>query len=234
MSYQKKQLSILCVFITIELVLGILVQTTSNNLNTIVSFSSVVLAFLYSLLLIKKNKDTFLTSVGLFTTVCADIFLVVMNPRIQLPAMFFFSVTQICYFLRLYFNEDSKTRKIHLIVRIIVTLVSLGITTLVLKDKTDLLSLISLFYYANLIINIVFSFTGHEKSIIFSIGLILFACCDLLIGFNIMSSAYIELSPGTFFYFLAHPGFNLAWVFYVPSQVLIALSNTSLKEKALI
>jgi hypothetical protein len=168
------------------------------------------------------------------TTVCADIFLVVLNPRIQLPAMFFFSITQICYFLRIYFNEDLKTRRLHIIIRLIVIVIALSTTALVLKDKTDFLSLISLFYYANLIMNIVFSFICQKKSILFSLGLILFACCDLLVGFNIMSGAYIDLNPGTFFYFLAHPGFNLAWIFYVPSQVLIAVSNTFSKEKALI
>ena len=54
--------------------------------------------------------------------------------------------------------------------------------------------------------------------------------CDLFIGFNIMSSSYIELSPGTFLYFLAYPGFNIAWLFYVPSQALIAISNMKIKE----
>ena len=170
------------IFIIIELTLGVLVQTTGGNLNTIVSFGSVVLAFIYSILVLTKNKDSVLTSIGLFFTVCSDIFLVVLNPRIQVLAMVFFSITQIAYFLRIInLQKSQKLRLIHLIVRLVTIVIAIVATIIVLKEKTDFLSLISLFYYANLVINLIFSFMMDEKNILFSIGLICFACCDLLI-----------------------------------------------------
>lgn len=220
--------SIIISYIVIEIILGVLVQTTSGILNTTSSFLAVILAFVFSIYLlltnININKELILLSCGLFCTVLADLFLVVIKPMMQLHAMIFFSLTQICYFIIIYLNQENTNKKvIHLIIRITITGISLLATVLVLKENTDALSLISLFYYANLISNIIFSFTINEINIIFSIGLILFACCDLLIGLNIMASSYLPIEEGTLLYFLAHPGFNLAWVFYVPSQVLLSL-----------
>lgn len=227
--------SIIISYIVIEIILGVLIQTTSGILNTTSSFLAVVLAFLFSIYLllinININKELILLSCGLFCTVLADLFLVVIKPMMQLHAMIFFSLTQICYFIIIYLNQENTNKKvIHLIIRITITGISLLATVLVLKENTDALSLISLFYYANLISNIIFSFTINKINIIFSIGLILFACCDLLIGLNIMASSYLPIEEGTILYFLAHPGFNLAWVFYVPSQILISLSSITLNE----
>jgi hypothetical protein len=53
--------------------------------------------------------------------------------------------------------------------------------------------------------------------------LALFICCDVCIGLSLIEG-YLPLSKGSLLYHLAHPGFNLAWVFYVPSQALLALS----------
>lgn len=226
MNQKKLFVSISLVFITIEILLGVLVQTTSGVLNTSVSFCAVVLCFLYSLFVLTKEKSSILLSIGLFCTVMADVFLVVLHAKYKTLAMVFFSVTQIAYFIKIYLNQRQKIKFIHLIIRSAVIIIALIATVIVLKDKTDLLSLISLFYYANLVVNIVFSFIVDENNLLFSIGLIFFACCDLLIGFDIMASSYIELKEGTLFYFLANPGFNLAWVFYVPSQLLISLSGS--------
>lgn len=212
------------IFIVVELILGLLVQLTSGNLNTIVSFAAVVLACCYPLLFMKKEYGYIFTQVGLIATVFADLFLVVIEPMYQIPAMCFFSITQICYCLRILLHQNDKQKKLHLLIRGISVIVVLLITVIVLKDKTDFLSLISMFYYTNLIINIVFAFTQMNKSLLLPIGLVLFACCDALIGLDILNSAYMDLSNNKLLYFLCNPGFNLAWVFYVPSQLLIALS----------
>ena len=213
----------LIVFVLIELVLAILVQLTNGTLNTIVSFSSVVLAFIFALL--NYNNNNKLIIIGLFTTVCADIFLVVVDPIKQNLAMCFFSITQICYFIYIYNNQNIKQQKINILIRTITIILILCLTIIILKDNVDFLSLISVFYYINLVINIICSFIVKNKNIYLSIGLILFACCDLSIGLSIMSDAYLPLKEGTFLYFIANPGFNLAWIFYVPSQTLISLST---------
>lgn len=229
MNYKNIVIAIL--FIIIELTLGILVQTTSGVSNTTSSFLVVIISFIFSIIMLTKSKFSILLCIGLLFTIFADLFLVVLNPMKQIPAMFCFSVTQICYFMIIYFKQESKKAKsIHIITRIIITTISLITTKIVLKDNTDLLSLVSLFYYANLLVNIIFSFNTSNLSVLFKIGLILFACCDLLIGLNIMGGSYLPIKEGTFLYFLAHPGFNLAWIFYVPSQALLSLTSYQFKN----
>lgn len=222
MKKKKYNLSII-IFIVLEVILSFFVHLTSGTLNTITSFFTVVLAFLFAL--INYNKINKLIVFGLLMTVCADIFLVVLDPMKQNLAMFFFSITQICYFIYIYNNQNNKERKLNVIIRISTIVFALLITLLVLKENTDFLSMISLFYYANLLVNVAFSFLVKNKNIYFIIGLILFACCDLVIGISIMNDAYLSLREGTLLYFIANPGFNLAWIFYIPSQTLIALST---------
>lgn len=229
----KKYLtSLIAIFIIVELILCILVQTMSGVTLTIVSFSSVVLAFIFSLFFIKKECSLILTTIGLLTTVCADIFLAVLNPIIQIPAMIFFSITQLCYFIRILLMQNNrKTRIIHIISRIILTIIGIVACILVLKENTDFLSIISIFYYANLLTNVVFSFITSKKSLLLSIGLICFALCDLFIGLDVLNGSYVGLKEGTLLYFLINIPFNIAWIFYVPSQALIALSVIDIRTK---
>ena len=144
---------------------------------------------------------------------------------LQIPAMICFSITQICYFLRLYFNQSSQKEKtIHLIIRSFFSILIIIITFIVLKENTDFLSVISTFYYINLIINIIYAFKQKNQSLLFPIGLLLFACCDLQVGLNVLNSSYINIENNPIISFIVNPPFNLAWLFYVPSQTLIALS----------
>lgn len=232
MRINKRQIVLLSsIFVIIEITFSILIQITSGDINTILSFSTIVLACIFPLLFMNRNRNYIYTQIGLVCTVCADLFLVVIEPMYQIPAMCFFSITQICYFLRIYFNQPSNKQKlIHLLIRIIMIVLVLSITTIVLKDKTDFLSIISMFYYTNLIMNIIFASIQYKKSLLFPIGLLLFACCDLLIGLDVLDSSYLEIKEGTFLSFLCNPGFNLAWVFYVPSQMFIALSMVELNK----
>lgn len=220
----RKTLLITGLFIIIEIILGILIQFSHHTLHIVLCYSSVVLACVFSFVFITK-KDFFLTQLGLLFTVFADLFLVVITPMLQIPAMICFSITQMCYFLRLYLNENSKKEKlIHIITRITTSILIIIITIIVLKEKTDFLSIISTFYYANLLINIIFAFRKSNKSILFPIGLLLFSLCDLQIGIKILNDSYINVSNNIILEFLSDPPFNFAWLFYVPSQTLIALS----------
>ena len=222
----KKALVVLSIiFLMIEIVLYVLIFTTSGVANSWISFSSILLCFLYSLLLMSSNKNVVLTEVALFGTAMADLFLVVIQPRHQLVAMIFFSITQICYFLRIFLNSKSKKEKIvHLAVRGGITALALITTALVLKDKTDALSLISIFYFANLILNVVFSFIQIKQSILFPIGLLCFMICDIFVGLQCAIGVYINVPETNILYQIAFSPFNWAWLFYLPAQVLIVTS----------
>lgn len=218
-------------FIFLEIILSILVHKTSNELNDLVSISVVILANIYTLVFFNKNKIYLLTQVGLICTIIADIFLVLIEPMRQIPAMIFFSLTQICYFLRIFLNHQTQKEKIlHIIVRLILLILTLIVTIIILKNKTDFLSLISMFYYTNLITNIIFAFAQANKSLFLPIGLLLFACCDFFIGLNVLENSYLTIPTDSLLYLLTNVNFNLPWIFYVPSQVLIALSLLETKR----
>lgn len=222
---QRRLISLIAVFSAIELVLGILVQTTSSHLNTVVSFLAVVLACAFATLMLARTRDYLFTQLGLLFTVFADLFLVVLEPMNREAGMVFFALAQICYFLKIYSLQESKRLKnAHLIARLSAIVVALLLTVIVLGDKTDFLSLISLFYYANLVTSIVFAFMSGKKMLVFAIALTLFAMCDAVIGLSTMAELYISVTEGSLLYAIIHPGFNLAWIFYVPSQALIAIS----------
>ena len=126
---QKNQIKLVSLFVVLEFILCVAVQLATGTLLTVVSFGAIVLAFVFSLITLKKDFNNVLTSFGLLTTVIADIFLVVMKPAIQDIAMLSFSITQIMYFIRIYLNTSDKKIKItHLITRI--CLVILSISTL--------------------------------------------------------------------------------------------------------
>ena len=110
-------------------------------------------------------------------------------------------------------------------IRIGLSAAALLITILVLKESTDALALISLCYYANLVMNIIEGFTQFSCNRLFPIGLVLFLLCDTVIGLQMMASTYIPISDTSVLYSILYPGFNLAWFFYLPSQVLLAISG---------
>ena len=222
---KRRLISVCSVFLGIELALGILVQTTSGTLNTVVSFGAIVLACLFAIVLYTRTKEYALTQIALACTVIADLFLVVLVSHREL-AMLSFSCTQICYFLRIYLEHKSqKERIIHLSVRGALVAIALILTAVVLKEKTDFLSLISLFYYANLLMNVIYSYMKFKRSMLFAIGLTLFALCDLFIGFGVLDELYMSAEKGTLIYWLSNPGFNIAWVFYGPSQAFLSCSR---------
>lgn len=227
MKNQKLKFFTIITFLIFEVVLAILVQTTSGIANTFVSYSAVILACLFMITSFSKTSSYIFTQLGLIFTIFADFFLVVFDPIRQLPAMIFFSGTQIFYFLRLYLSENNKQkRKIHLLLRITITLLAIILTFIVLKDEADAVSVISMFYYANLLTNIVASFMQLKENKLFLIGLILFIMCDTVIGINELISTYLnsentsQVTNGIF------GKYNVPWLFYVPSQTLIALSLT--------
>jgi hypothetical protein len=154
------------------------------------------------------------------------------NPEIRLPAMISFSVTQLCYFLSIYISEHrARVKLIHLAVRIPVFAFSIVLTFLVLGDGADAVSVISVSYFANLICNVIFAFIDFKRRPIFAVGLLMFLFCDTFVGFSVLGE-YLPIAEGSFAYFLAYPGFNAAWLFYVPAQTLISLSYVLSQMKA--
>lgn len=213
-------------FIMIEGVLGYFIQVTTGTICSSLSISSIILAFLFCSLLLRREFYHIITVFALFFTVCADFLLcgLVDFTFIRELAMCFFVGTQTCYFIRLFINQTKKERLIHIIVRLCFSAFAVILTALVLKENTNFLSLISLFYYANLIVNIVFAFIQVKVSPIFAIGLLLFAFCDIFVGLSLIGD-FINISTNSIINKINALPLNMAWLFYVPSQTLLALST---------
>ena len=216
------------VFLSVQFIFWLAVIITGNEF-----FASVALSCAFALIAFSKTKSYLLIQLGLVFTVIADVFLVLCDPIIQLPAMLSFSVTQICYFLKLYFETKSKTEKyVHISLRAVATVAVIIAAIAVLKGTTDALSIVSMFYYANLIVNAVFAFVHFRKSPAFAIGLLLFVLCDTIVGFKELSNGYMN---GGIIDAInnALSGTNWAWISYIPSQALIAISLIKFnKEKS--
>lgn len=216
------------IFLALECVLGGLLHTVeASDIN--LRYISVILACGFFVIFAEKSHSYIFTQIGLVCTVIADYFLVYLADIKQLPAMLFFSVAQIAYFLRLYFADKSELRrKWHIIIRAAISVVVIAVTFAVLGESCDALALVSMFYYANLALNLVFAFADFKNNKIFAIGVLLFLLCDTVIGLSFID-AYLPINESSVIYKIIHPGFDLAWVFYLPSQALIAVSL--LKER---
>ena len=73
--------------------------------------------------------------------------------------------------------------------------------------------------------NIIESFLDFKSNRLLPIGLILFVLCDTVIGLQVMSDMYLKINEASIIYKLIFSGFDLAWFFYLPSQVLISLNT---------
>ena len=188
----------LLIFILVEIVLSIFVLFIETPILNILSYLVIVFAFIFSLFTLFKNYN-YLITIGLFFTLLADLFLVVLgNEDLRAYGMFFFVFTQLSYGIYLIF---------------------------VLKEKADPLSIFSIIYFANLISNIVVCFLNIKKLYFFLIALLLFLLCDLFVGFTTANGIYFTYEDGTFLYYLVNANFNFAWLFYIPSQTLIAITT---------
>ena len=86
------------IFLTVEIILGILLQTVQNSIPINLRYTAVIIACLFCFLFAEKSLPFLFTQIALLCTVGADFFLVYLEEIQQLPAMIFFSVAQIAYF----------------------------------------------------------------------------------------------------------------------------------------
>lgn len=206
-------------FLLLELVLYILILTAGGDLLVISSYGAIVICFLYALANLDRGNR--LLAAGLACTVAADFFLVVCSPIQQLWGMVFFLAAQTLYAVMLHRQHKSKPL---LFLRILLSAVAITVTFAVLRDKTDILALISICYYANLIMNIAAAFSRFRENRLLAVGFVLFLLCDTVIGLQVASGGYLPIRENSLLYKILFVDFNLSWFFYLPSQVCIALS----------
>ena len=228
MKIKNWQISLIVIFLVAELVFTVLAQTLSGTAMQAVEYISICWCFVFALIFVTTKKYNFVILLGLLFTLGADACLVLNIPPKQAPGMVFFSIAQIIYAIYLMLDAKRVINIASIIVRVIGSALIVLITFFVLKDKFDFVSAISMFYIFNLIINIVFVFIQFKKHRLFAIGLVFFVLCDIFIGLACANGVYFTISNLTISKMISG---NIAWLFYIPSQTLIALSTAFDKKK---
>ena len=223
-------------FLGTELCLWLAILFFTSGLSSrLCSFFAILLAFLFGLRFFKPDADLLLLCSALLFTVAADCFLVLpskLEYRFQIVGTGLFCFTQIFYFLYLFFKTESKKmRIIHAAVRACAVVLAEIAVVCVLQDDLDFLSVLSLFYVANLAVSVVFAYMQGLERLPFAIGLTLFLCCDLFVGLSVAIGSYIQVAESSLLYKIVFADFNFVWFFYLPSQTLLATYVALQSEK---
>ena len=100
-----------------------------------------------------------------------------------------------------------------------------AVTIFVLRYNLDPVAVLSMFYYTNLVLNLVFAFLDFENTGAFALGLLCFVISDTVIGFYNLDD-YIGAQPVVeeVKTHIKRSKIDLVYAFYLPSQALIAMS----------
>ena len=211
-------------FILTQLALSPFVHLSEGRENLLISFITVALCLLFNIFnMAGEPRNKRLIAVALAFTLGADYGLVLLLAENAVLSMYLFNMTQLLYAVYLLSCQTSRRKKEwHLILRGSLILIALVSVLLVLGEDADELSVISLVYYANLLCNTAVAFCYFKRMPCLALGLLAFVFCDLFVGFGNLGM-YFPIERGSFLYSLVYPKINVAWVFYLPSQTLIAL-----------
>ncbi len=207
--------------IAVQIILLPLIQLTDADISAPSSFASIAVISLFTVLsyaLVRRDKLAL--RLGLLTTLVSDWFLVIKEEMLE--GMLVFFIVQMLYFAYLLSEENSTRVKIfNALSRLALIGVLLIAAFAIVGDGIDALAAVSLLYYGNLLVNTVFAFLDFKKMPLLSIGFLLFALCDVCIGLDVLAGAYLDIPALDGIFYGKY--YNLPWVFYQPSQVMIAL-----------
>ena len=203
-----------CILYTAFLTLSLSVRGGTSILVKPVKYSGILLCLLFALFCALRGGDRLVPS-ALALTAGADWFLLVRNDNYAVGIALFLCV-QTVYYLRLrgHGAPDAYSLRAGLALG-----AGGGLYALELASPLNLLAGL---YFSQLVSNTVLAWTqSGRRWRIFAIGLTLFVGCDICVGlFNVLRAGH----P-------LYPAVNLGmWFFYLPSQVLIALSAIPEKE----
>lgn len=178
-----------------------------------IKFAGILLCLGYSLYLERRGGSR-LVPAALALTALADVFLLLLDSHYTLGVVLF-CLVQGLYLVRIFRSNGGRSLWG---LRIVLFLLAL----LVLKRLGLLLPLnvLALFYFSNFLCNALASLGCPGQNMrLFSVGLWLFLCCDVCVGL-FQSPELASPAVGAF----VQIGM---WLFYLPAQVLIALSGAN-------
>lgn len=162
-------------------------------------------------------RDKNLLQLGMLLTFFADLCLIIYNKYFL--GVLIFSTVQMIYCFR--FKRDiSHSKKL---VTLLILLVIFYYTLYILNIIIDPLIILGIYYSVLIGTNLVNVIRLNKKDIyprtnflLLYVGFLLFILCDINVGISYVFSNYSRMVNITQ---------NLIWVFYLPSQVLLALSG---------
>ena len=153
--------------------------------------------------------------VGLGFTVGADYFLVLHNEHLAGVAVFCF--VHVCYILRRIGDSVKKAVAAFAVVGVLVAVAFFNGSVIMLG------AVYASLFVANIVINLKTRLPKLNWALTLA-GLVLFALCDInVLLFNL--PRYFDVAHG-----ISNVVFPLIWVFYLPSQLLLAISALDFKR----
>ena len=223
----KKKSIPLILFILIHSILYLFIyafKIITGKTETIADYIVVISCFLFSLVyfIIKRNSNTLIFVIAFLFTILADTNLLILDDNYELGVLAFI-IVQFAYFWYILKNMYTKDNYGYLIAIRLITIV-IGVIASLIVQTDKLLVCLVIIYISNLVINLIISIIPRKRNLLFSLGLFLFLLCDICVGcYNI--GDIIDIYNTSLFYKIANLPFNIAWLFYHPSQVLLAISN---------
>lgn len=232
-NYKSKILKLLLTLIMIFYFTFIFIDLFNYKLyflSTKLKFACIILCLIISLLTKEDAVDlkkVRLLQTGLFLTVISDFLLLIVDDYYEI-GIIIFSMAQIIYTIRYDFKNRKKIIRYYSIICSILLLVYIIMNIYFIR--IDLLVLISTFYGICLVTNVYkgIKIYAHKlyprtNGIMIAFGMILFMLCDInVVFYNILRNINIT---NEFLYSLYRMAYISMWLFYLPSQVLLALSG---------
>lgn len=199
----------------------------SNNLKLI----GVILCFLFSLKWYSKGtnrKDLYILRGALLFTVISDLFILIID--YYTLGILTFCIVQLLYLIRLCRWRNQLGIKRSLWKYLNRNLFAFGVLCILLsfKMELELLVVLSILYFVSIILNVCDSVwiaykLKTRKVITFAFGMVLFLLCDInVLLFNL--NGFVTINEVWFSRIYAFATIAM-WMFYLPSQVVIALSG---------
>ena len=213
---------VLAAFVAVECIIYVIFNILAATLPDdpiYVKYAGILLclALAVCFAILTKSRDAVILTVAFTFTAISDLFILILeNYEVGVAT---FIVTQSIYLYRLYQNRIKKIwitlaiRGGEMIILLSVLAATIGLDFLLAEASIYIIMLVS---------NVVEAFLmcrSGSKNAIFAIGLLLFLGCDICVGL-INAVDVINLNLGGAFAFTQF----MIWIFYLPSQVLIACS----------
>lgn len=233
LNFKKIDYIVISLFILLEIALylsflfidkGIFVTRIDSSALKYASISLCLAFSLYCLIRKRKMVNCFIPIALVFTLISDYFLLFNTNQNLYVYGLITFIITQLIYFAFILYLRKSKLELlINLLVRFLLTIAALVVAFYL--NYSDVLTILALVYFVELLSNFLYAtflIKLDKEYLIFSLGLLLFIGCDINVGLN-----NVHLFEGIDYSLVNF----LMWVFYLPSQLLLSLTNFIAQEK---